>query len=167
MSIAADLIRDLETEAAKTRALLQAVPEDRLDWKPHGKSMSLGALAGHVAENPAWIPAMLEEEMDFAAMGDYRPFMPRSRAELLDTFERNLGAGLEVLRGREDAFLETTWTMRQGEQVLLRAPKREVIRETAVHHWIHHRGQLSVYLRLLDVPLPRVYGPTADNPSFQ
>lgn len=167
MSIASDLIRDLRTEATKTRAVLEAVPEAKLDWKPHAKSMSLGALAGHVAENPAWLSSMTEDEMDFAAMGDYRPFVPHTRSELLETFERNLGAGLEALRNREDAWMETTWTMRQGEQVLMRAPKREVLREIGVHHWIHHRGQLSVYLRLLDVALPRVYGPTADNPSFQ
>src|SRR5262245_51912943 len=125
MSIASDLLRDLEAEAPKTRALLAAVPEKNLDWKPHAKSMSLGTLAGHVAENAAWISSMLEDEMDFAAMGDYRPFEPKSRKELLDGFEKNLRAGLDAIRGRSDAFLQAKWTMRNGEKVLMSAPKHE------------------------------------------
>jgi len=166
LSIANDLLHDLEAEAKKTRAMLAVVPEERFDWKPHPKSMTLGALACHVAENPAWIPAMLEDEMDFAAMGDYRPLAVQSRAELLAAFDKNLRAGEEAIRGRSDALLSTTWTMKNGAKVLWQAPKHEAIRGTGVHHWIHHRGQLSVYLRLLDVPLPQTYGPTADDPSF-
>lgn len=166
MSIAADLIRDLESEAKKTRAMLALVPESRLEWKPHAKSMTLTALASHLAENPAWISSMLEDEMDFANLGDYRPFEAKSRKELLDGFDKNVRAGLDALRGRSDAFFATTWTMRNGEKVLMSASKHEAIRGTAIHHWIHHRGQLSVYLRLLDVPLPQTYGPTADNPSM-
>ncbi|MSR61240.1 MAG: DinB family protein [Planctomycetes bacterium] len=166
MSIANELIRDLEAEAKKTRAMLAVVPEAKLDWKPHAKSMTLGGLVGHVAENPAWIPAMLEDEMDFGAMKDYRPFAPKDRTELLTAFDKNMRAGLEAIRGRSDAFLLATWTMRNGDKVLMSAPKHEALRGTAIHHWIHHRGQLSVYLRLLDVPLPQTYGPTADSPSF-
>lgn len=166
MSIANELIRDLEAEAKKTRAMLAVVPETKLDWKPHAKSMTLGGLAGHVAENPAWISAMLEDEMDFGAMKDYRPFAPKDRGELLAAFDKNVRAGLDAIRGRSDAFLLGTWTMRNGDKVLMSAPKHDAIRGTAIHHWIHHRGQLSVYLRLLDVPLPQTYGPTADAPSF-
>ncbi len=166
MSIASELIRDLEAEAVKTRAMLAAVPAGRLDWKPHEKSMTLGALASHLAESPSWISAMLEDEMDFAVLADYRPFEAKDRAELLAGLERNLRAGVDALRGRDDAFLSTTWTMRNGAKVLMSAPKHEALRATAIHHWIHHRGQLSVYLRLLGVPVPQTYGPTADHPSI-
>jgi len=166
MTLSAALIRDLEVEAKHTRAVLSAVPEDRLDWKPHPSSMSLAALAGHLAETPSWIGSMLEDEMDFAAMGDYRPFVPATRGELLDRLETDLGKGLEGLRGKTDAQLEATWTMRAGPKVLMQSPKHEAIRSIAIHHWIHHRGQLTVYLRLLGVPVPPTYGPTADHPSM-
>ena len=167
MSLATLLVADLEQEAKNTRKMLEAVPEAKLDWKPHEKSMTLGQLASHLAENPSWISAMLEDEMDFAtAMTDYKPFAAKNRKELLDGFDKNLRAGLDALRGRADAFLEKTWTMRNGPKVLMALPKHQAVRSTGIHHWIHHRGQLSVYLRLLGVPLPQVYGPTADNPSF-
>ena len=166
MSIAAELIRDIEAEAVKTRAMLAVVPDGRLDWKPHEKSMTLGALASHLAENPTWTSGMLEDEMDFAAMGDYRPFEGKNRAEILAGLERNLSACVAALRGRDDAFLNQPWTMRNGPKVLMKAPRHAAIRGTAIHHWIHHRGQLSVYLRLLGVPVPQTYGPTADAPAF-
>jgi uncharacterized damage-inducible protein DinB len=166
MTLASALVADLESEAKNTRKMLEIVPEGRFGWKPHEKSMTLGQLAAHLAENPSWIGAMLEDEMDFAAMGDYKPFAPKTRKELLEGFEKNLRAGLDAIRGRDDAFLERTWTMRNGDKVLMVAPKHEAVRSTAIHHWIHHRGQLSVYLRLAGVPLPQIYGPTADNPTF-
>jgi len=166
MTFAADLIRDLEAEAALTRTMLAVVPEARLSWKPHEKSMTLGALASHLAENPAWLPSMLEGEMDFAAMKDYRPFEAKSTKELLGALDGNVRSVVDALRGRSDALLSESWTMRNGPKVLMRAPKHEAIRSIGIHHWIHHRGQLSVYLRLLGVPLPPIYGPTADNPSL-
>jgi len=166
MSIASDLVRDLESEARKAREVLATVPEEKLAWKPHAKSMSLGTLAGHVAENPSWISAMLEDEMDFDSMKDYRPFEPKTSAELLAGLDKNLADGVAAIRGRSDAELLRTWTMRKGEEVLMSLPKHEAIRGTGIHHWIHHRGQLTVYLRLLDVPVPQTYGPTADRPAF-
>ncbi len=167
MSLSAHLVTDLEQEADKTRKLLALVPDAKLDWKPHEKSMTLGALASHVAENPAWISTMLEDELDFAkGMGDYKPFAARDNRELLEGFEKYLLAGLDAIRGRPDALLEQTWTMRNGPKVLMQAPRHEAIRSVGIHHWIHHRGQLTVYLRLLGVPLPQTYGPTADDPSF-
>ena len=166
MSIAADLVSDLEAEAALTRTLLARVPEPELAWKPHEKSMSLAQLASHLAETPAWTGAMLEPAMDFAAMGDYRPFLARTRAELLQTFETNHAASVAALRGRDDRFLQETWTMRNGSAVLMTQPRRDALRQILVHHAVHHRGQLTVYLRLLGVPLPPLYGPTADHPGF-
>jgi uncharacterized damage-inducible protein DinB len=166
MSIANDLVADLETEAKNTRAMLAVVPEAQLAWKPHEKSMSLGQLASHLAETPAWAGSMLEPSMDFGAMGDYRPFLARSRAELLATFESNHATATSALRGRDDRVMNETWTMRNGATVLVTQPRKEALRSILVHHAVHHRGQLSVYLRLLGVPLPPIYGPTADHPSF-
>ena len=166
MSIASTLVADLEAEAKLTRTMLAVVPEDRFPWKPHEKSMSLGQLASHLAETPAWTGSMLEPAMDFAAMGDYRPFLARSRGELLATFEANHAAAAGALRGRDDRAMNEAWTMKNGPTVLLTQPRKDALRCILVHHAVHHRGQLSVYLRLLGVPLPPLYGPTADHPAF-
>ncbi len=160
------LLADLESEARSTRKMLELVPEQHFAWKPHEKSMTLGQLASHLAENPVWVGSMMEDALDFAAIGDYMPFAAKDRRELLQALERNLQQCTEALRGRSDAFLSATWTMRNGAKVILEQPRHAAIRSTGLHHWIHHRGQLSVYLRLLGVPLPQVYGPTADEPSF-
>jgi uncharacterized damage-inducible protein DinB len=166
MSISQTLLSDLETEAKHTRTMLALVPEESLAWKPHEKSMSLGQLASHLAETPSWTSAMLEPSMDFAALGDYRPFLARTRSELLAVFERNHAESVAALRGRDDRFMGETWTMRNGPQVLLSEARKDALRSTLVHHAVHHRGQLSVYLRLLGVQLPPIYGPTADHPGF-
>jgi uncharacterized damage-inducible protein DinB len=166
MSIARSLVAHLEHEAKATRKMLEIVPDAKLDWKPHEKSMTLGALASHLAETPLWVSSMLEDEMDFANLGDYRPFEGRSAREIVAALDRNLKGALDLVRDRDDAFLAREWTARMGDQVVMQAAKGEAIREIALHHTIHHRGQLSVYLRLLGVPLPKVYGPTADDPGL-
>lgn len=166
-TISEALLADFQAEAKMTRKVLEAVPEEKLGWKPHEKSMALGQLAGHVAENPSWIGAMLEDEMDFASMAaDWKPYVATDRNGLLATFDQNCGVYEEALRGREDAFLRSDWTMKMSGKVLLKEPKHEVIRTNVIHHGAHHRGQLTVYLRLLDVPVPATYGPTADFPEF-
>jgi len=170
MSIATALVTDLEEEAKHTRRMLALLPEAKLAWKPHEKSMTLGQLASHLAEAPSWTGAFLEPSLDFAAMEGYRPFVARTRAECLAEFEKNHRACVEALRARDDrsgdGFMGETWSMRKGDEVLMSQPRGDALRTTLVHHAIHHRGQLSVYLRLLGVPLPPVYGPTADDPSF-
>jgi uncharacterized damage-inducible protein DinB len=166
MSIASTLVSDLEEEAKNTRKMLALVPEAKLAWKPHEKSMTLGQLASHLAEAPSWTGAFLEPSMDFAGMEGYQPFLAKTRAECVAEFEKNHRACVEALRSRDDRFMGETWTMRKGAQVLMSQPRKDALRATLVHHAIHHRGQLSVYLRLLGVPLPPVYGPTADDPSF-
>src|SRR5262245_52353597 len=166
MSIALDLVSDLEQEAKYTRKMLALVPEAQLAWKPHEKSMSLGQLASHLAETPSWTGGILEPFMDFAAMEGYQPFVAGSRAELVAEFEKNHRASTETLCARDDRFMRETWTMKQGPKVLLSQPRKDVLRSMLLHHTAHHRGQLSVYLRLLGVPLPAIYGPTADDPSF-
>ena len=167
MSIGKTLVAEFKHEAANTRKVLEAVPEDRFDWKPHEKSMTLGQLAAHIAETPTWVRSMIEDELDFAvAGGDYKPFAPATKAELLAGFDENVKDFETTVAGRDDEFLGVTWTMRHGDKVLMSVPRHVAMRSTAINHIIHHRGQLTVYLRLLDAPVPPTYGPTADNASF-
>jgi len=163
MTIADDLTADFQRELPHTRKLLAAVPEAELGWRPHEQSWTLAQLAGHIAESPAWLSSIFEDEMDFARMQDYAPFVPETKAELLETAERNAGTFAPALEGREDAFLRADWTMRMGDQVILQAPRAQVIRDILIHHLVHHRGQLTVYLRLLGVPVPATYGNSADD----
>ena len=166
MSISAALLADFELEAAKTRKVLAAVPADRFDWKPHDKSMSLGTLASHLAENPMWVSSMMEAELDFAEMEkDYKPFAAESTEDLVSTFDANAEIYRKTLDGRDDAHMTSEWTMRSGDHVMMSAPRNIAVRDTIIHHAIHHRGQLTVYLRLLDVAVPGTYGPTADDVS--
>lgn len=164
MTTSEALIADLEREIPLTRKILEAVPEEHFAWKPHDKSMSLAQLAGHLAETPMWVDSMIEAEMDFAAADqEYKPFLPSTRTELLEAFEQNAQACLKTLRGRDDAFMEETWILRSGDQIMMEKPRKVVIRDIVVHHSIHHRAQLTVYLRLLDIPVPGTYGPSADD----
>jgi len=162
MTIAQSLLADLDREAVHTRKMLEAVPEDRLDFRPHPKSWTMAALAGHIAEAPMWAHGFLEDEMDFAQMGDYQPFVPEQKAELLAALDKNLAACREAIGKLDDAAMRRNWTARMGDKVLSSSPRHEVARDVLVHHWIQHRGQLQVYLRLCDATVPPTYGPTAD-----
>lgn len=167
MSLRASLLADSRLEAASTRLLLAAVPSEHLDWKPHARSMSLRALASHLAENPAWGLNTLARDLDLSlVLPDRRPFVATDVEELLATFDANQAAFEAALAAADEAVLESPWRMLAGERVLRTLARHTALRVTLLHHQIHHRGQLSVYLRLLDVPLPRTYGPTADAPSF-
>ncbi|MFQ5747655.1 MAG: DinB family protein [Gemmatimonadota bacterium] len=167
MTIGEALIGDFRNEAEMTRRVLASVPEDRLDWQPHEKSMSLGQLVGHVAETPGWVHAMLADELDFDAGGsDYQPFVAEDRAGLLEAHDANAAGFEAALEGRDDDFFRATWTMRRGDTVLMSMVRGWAIRSTCIHHLVHHRGQLTVYLRMLGVPVPQTYGPTADFPDF-
>jgi uncharacterized damage-inducible protein DinB len=164
MGMTEPLAAELKQEAATTRRMLERVPEDKFDWKPHEKSTALGRLAGHIAELPSLLgPTLASEELDFAS-GDFKPFEPASVAEILERFDENVAAGIEYLNGAGDEGMSQTWRMRSGEHVIFEMPRASVVRVMVLNHVVHHRGQLSVYLRLLDVPLPSVYGPTADEP---
>ena len=166
MSIREELIADVTAEAANTLRVLEAVPADRLAWRPHEKSMTLAVLAGHLAEIPGWVQSLMEDDLDFAGITDYTPFIPSTRAELLETFRRNVAALERTLGGKDDAFLAARFTMRNGETLLMQLPRHAALRTLAIHHTIHHRGQLTVYLRLLGCAVPQTYGPTADNPGW-
>ena len=156
------MINELTHEAAQTRKMLERVPFDKLDYKPHEKSMSLGRLAAHIAEMPSWIPMTFEhDQLDFANW-NYKPFKPETREDLLRFFDENVQAALKTLEEEDGQRMLQPWTMRRGEQIFFTMPKIAVARSFAMNHLVHHRGQLSVYLRLNDVAIPGMYGPSAD-----
>ncbi len=160
--ISSALIAEFEKEGATTRKCLERVPADKFDWKPHEKSMTFGHLASHVAEMFGWTPAtLLQPELDFAKM-DYKPFEPATTDDLVDFFDKQFAEAVETLRNTSDATFAEEWTLRNGETVYFTAPKAAVIRGFVMNHIVHHRGQLSVYLRLNDIPVPSIYGPSAD-----
>lgn len=156
------LLAEYRQEAIATRKLLERVPFDQLDYKPHEKSMSLGRLATHVAEiNGWWKECLVNDVLDFA-VGDFTPRICQNNEELLGLFEDLLRKGEVILTEIDESEFEKMWTMRQGEMVFFTLPKHEVVRTWCMNHLYHHRAQLGVYLRLLDVALPGVYGPSAD-----
>ena len=161
-SLAGILIGEMEQEASVARKCLERIPAEKFSWKPHEKSMTMGALASHVAEMFTWTQATLQSpELDFAKM-DYKPFEPATTDELVEFFDKNVAEAIEVLRNTtDDVFLEN-WTLRNGESVYFTLPKAAVMRSFVLNHIVHHRGQLSVYLRLNDIPVPSIYGPSAD-----
>lgn len=167
MKISKALVDDFEAEAANTRRVLEAVPVEKLEFRPHAKSWTLAELAGHVAEGASFVHAVMEPEMDFARMdGEWKAFVPATKADLLAKCDEVTAAFRQLLDGREDDFLQETWTMRAGPQILWQCPRHVAVRTMGIHHTIHHRGQLEVYLRLCDAPLPPIYGPTADVPKL-
>ncbi len=165
MEIIPLLVKELDAEIATTRKMLERVPNDQWGWKPHSKSMTMLQLTTHLAEIPAW-PAMALDtsELDFAAM-PYQPTHVNNTAELLELLEKSATAGRSRLEQATEDELLPTWTMRMGEKVLMVFTKYEVIRH-AIAQMIHHRAQLSVFLRLLNVPIPGTYGPSADEMGF-
>ncbi len=161
-NIAAALIAEMEHEAAVTRTCLERISADKFDWKPHEKSMTFGRLASHIAEMFAWTPSTMEHaELDFSKM-DYKPFEPSTTEELVEYLDKNVAEAVASLRSSADERFMENWTMRNGEQVYFTMPKVAVMRSFVMNHIVHHRGQLSVYLRLNDISVPSIYGPSAD-----
>ncbi len=159
------LLPEYDHEMATTRRLLERVPEDRLDWTPHPKSFNLQALLSHLVNIPSWIPMTLEQEvLDMAPEGKEPWKTPQleTRTAWLAAFDANVAAGRASLEKLEDASLGQTWALKAGAKTLFSAPRAGVLRGFVFSHLIHHRAQLSVYLRMLDVPLPGIYGPSAD-----
>jgi uncharacterized damage-inducible protein DinB len=164
MAFADALLPEYDHEMQVTRKLLERVPEQDFAWKPHEKSYSLGALAAHLANIPNWVDISLNRDgfdTDAAPPIDRSRF-PASRAILLETFDKNVADARAKLLAKLDPEFMTPWTFRSGGKVVFTMPKISVLRTFVMNHSIHHRGQLSVYLRLRDVPLPMMYGPTAD-----
>ena len=161
-NIAAALIAEMEHEAATTRTCFERIPAEKFGWKPHEKSMEFGKLASHVAEMFGWTPVTLQNsELDFSKM-DYKPFEPQSSEDLLDFLDKNVAEAIDTLRNTPDEVFIENWTMRNGETVYFTMPKVAVMRSFVMNHIVHHRGQLSVYLRLNDIAVPSIYGPSAD-----
>lgn len=159
------LLKEMDQEALTTRKMLERVPAEKFEWRPHPKSMTLRMLATHVAELPSWVSMTLTtDELDFARNG-YKPMVVADTKELLNHFERSLTEGrARLARASEDQLLEK-WTLREGAKVYQVSPKMEVIR-MAYCQIVHHRAQLGVFLRLLDIPIPGSYGPSADEPDM-
>jgi len=162
MTIAESFLPEFDGEMAATRRLLERVPAERLDWKPHDKSRSLGELATHVTELPRW--GVRFEAATWAIGSEKAPAM-KSAAQFLARFDENVAAARMGIAGKSDAEMEEEFTvLRPTGDTFLRLKRRSLVRRLLLNHLIHHRGQLSVYLRLNDVPLPLIYGPTADEP---
>ncbi len=163
MAIKDAFIAELKHESSMTRKMLEKVPLDKKDWKPHEKSMSLGRLATHVAETPHWCTDIVHiDDFDFTKNYKFSNRVAATTDELLDIFQSTLDKALADLASQSDADFDKIWTVRNGEQVMYQLPKKVAVRGWAFNHLVHHRGQLSVYLRLLDVPVPGMYGPSAD-----
>ena len=164
MGIKDALLPEFDHEMATTRRLLERVPDAEFAWRPHEKSMSLGQLAGHIANLPLWCSATLQNTvLDLDAFGDdARPRQPESRGALLQEFDAKVKAARALLSEQSDPELLTPWTLKKGGHEIFTMPRISAIRSFVMNHLIHHRGQLSVYLRLKNVPIPAIYGPTAD-----
>jgi len=166
MALVDALLPEFDREMATTRTVLARVPEDKFDWKPHAKSFSLGALATHVATLPTWATETLTRAVIDIDPNQQPPSALPSRQDLLTAFDANVGAARAALAGKTDAELLAMWSLTRGGRTLFTMPKTAVLRSFVLNHLVHHRGQLTVYLRLLDVPVPSVYGPSADEPAF-
>jgi uncharacterized damage-inducible protein DinB len=164
MAIKDALLPEFDHEMATTRRLLERLPEGEFAWKPHEKSMTLGRLAAHIANIPYWCTVTLDTtvfELDTLPPVTQRP-LADTRDALLKEFEAKVGAARGKLAAATDGELLTPWTLKKGGQEMFTLPRISAIRSFVMNHLIHHRGQLSVYLRMKDVPLPSIYGPTAD-----
>ncbi|MCW3114636.1 MAG: hypothetical protein JWR18_3032 [Segetibacter sp.] len=155
-------ISELKHEAGSTKRILERVPEGKFDWKPHEKSMTLGRLAAHVAELPGFLNSILTmDDFDFAK-GHYKPSFPKTPEELMNVFQEKLDEVVQTLENTSDEKMHLNFTLRSGEHVIASIPRMVAVRSMALNHLIHHRGQIAVYLRLLDIPVPGLYGPSAD-----
>lgn len=162
MSLGKTLAAELQYEALSTRKMLERVPDEKFDWQPHEKSMTLGQLASHIVAVPRWIrSALMQDELDLS-QNINRPLELKNSADLVSNFDKFLADAFNLLQDVSDKEISKTWKLSDGEKVLLEMPRVGVVRSMVLNHLIHHRGQLSVYLRLNNVSLPPVYGPTAD-----
>jgi uncharacterized damage-inducible protein DinB len=161
MSIAETLLPEFDQEMKTTRRLLERVPTDKGTWKPHEKSFSVGHLAQLVSSMPGWITNTLtSDKLDLTRGAGYSY---ESTETLLEKFDKNVREAREAIAASSDPDFDKPWSLTMGEKILMTAPRGSTTRQH-INHLVHHRGQLSVYLRLLDVPIPSIYGPTADEP---
>lgn len=166
MPISQMLLPEFDQEMANTRKILERFPEGKNDYKPHEKSMDLGRLAGHVAQLPEWATMTLTTEALNMEPATFKPFIPSSRRELLETFDRNVSAARAQIAAASDDSFGKVWTVSMSGNPIMSMPRVAVIRGMVLNHLIHHRAQLGVYLRLNEIPLPALYGPTADEGAW-
>lgn len=167
MAIKDAFLPEFDQEMATTRRVLERVPEDKADWKPHEKSFSLGKLSSHLAFLPYWgVVTLKQPELDFASAPtkETTPAEFTTTEALLASFDEKVRQARAAIESTSDEDFKVKWTLRMGDNVIFSLPRVAVLRAFVFSHIIHHRGQMSVYLRLLDVPVPSIYGPTADEP---
>jgi len=163
MGFSDSMLAEFDLEMATTRRVLERVPSDKGQWKPHEKSFALGHLAQLVAWMPGWLTnALTQTELDLAGAGGYSF---EKTDTLLEVFDRNVAEARAAMSTATEEQLQVPWTLKHGDMVLWNAPRSVVLRQN-INHLVHHRGQLTVYLRLLDIPVPSIYGPSADERSF-
>lgn len=162
MSIGTTFTGELKHEAMGTRKLLSRLPEDKFDWKPHDKSMTLGRLACHVAELPQWVKIILEQDMFDMVPGAFNRIKATTNEQLLKQFELNIQEAADLLSATTDERFQTKWIFAKNGITVYELPRKIAVRQMVLNHIVHHRAQLTVYLRLLDVPVPGLYGPSAD-----
>jgi len=160
------MLAEFQEEAAVTRRILERVPADKLTWRPHQRSMSLGQLAIHIAKIPGALATLAQGDGFDVSQGQFEPPQPKSLQEIQTAFEESVRTSEKVLNGMTDQAAQGSWRLKRGDTEIFTQPRIGVMRSIMLNHWYHHRGQLSVYLRLLDVPVPVVYGPTADENPF-
>jgi uncharacterized damage-inducible protein DinB len=164
MTAAEMIVAEIEHESQATRKLLECIPEDRLSFQAHAKSMTVVQVASHIAETYAWAEAMVNMDEFVMDPAQYTPWVAADKAELLAGYDKNLAAAIAMVRPLTDAQLGEMWTMTVGDRQIMSLPRGAVIKSMLINHVVHHRAQLGVYLRLCDVSLPPIYGPSADAP---
>lgn len=169
MSVSRMILPEFEHEMANTRKTLERVPDDKFDWKPHERSMTLGGLATHLSNIPSWTKeTFARTELDVAPPGGppYRLEEKKSRAEVLEAFDQNVTDARAALEAATDESWQGMWSLLMGGKTIFTLPRTAVMRGFVMSHMIHHRAQMGVYLRLLDIPVPSIYGPSADEGGF-
>lgn len=165
MALIDTLLQELEEEAKTTRRVLERVPENQLDWRPHEKARTLRQLAMHVATVPGGVAEFVASPSP-AQVPNFTDPSLQTASELVPTLDQTIAKARKVLGGMEDAELMATWRLMKGEHELFAGPRMKMLRSVMLNHWYHHRGQLTMYLRALDVPIPSIYGPSADENPF-
>jgi uncharacterized damage-inducible protein DinB len=169
MGISESMLPEFDNEMANTRKTLERVPLEKSDWKPHEKSMAMGGLATHLSNIPTWVGYTIDQDsLDLAPEGKPMPPMEiiKSQEELVATFDANVAKARAAIAGASDADLFKPWSLMMNGNTLMTLPKVAVLRSFVMNHLIHHRAQLGVYLRLNDIPVPSIYGPSADESPF-
>jgi uncharacterized damage-inducible protein DinB len=162
------MLQEFHRESAITRRVLDRVPADKLAWAPHPKSMTIGKLANHIAAVPAGISRIAQNDVHEIDPAAFAPQQPKDKKEILDTFEGSVKTAEQFIEGLTESSAMATWRLKANGHEILAIPRVELVRNIMLNHWYHHRGQLSVYLRLLEVPVPSIYGPSAgENPFAQ